>query len=790
MSNAAKSFDRLSTADIATALSYVPAGDRDTWVRMAMAIKSELGEGGFEIWNTWSAGDPSYNATDARDVWRSVKQQGKVSIGTLIKLAADNGYRPAGSARSISDEEYAERQRQRQAEADAERQRIEKRQARAATDAKRIWDAAGTEGIDQHPYILKKRIPPEARGAVRIGQYLRWTKDGTVAIEGALLVPIYGEGRALVSLQAYFPDGDNPLQRDRDYLPGGRKSGGYFTIGAITATTSTVLIAEGYATGAALHQATGHPVLVAFDAGNMIHIARMARERLPKATIVVCADNDRHHADGLNPGVRFGSKAAMAAAAILAVPKFDEGDTHGTDFDDLLRDYGADEVRAQVERAVTPQAPATTTPPTPANDADAEPLPGYDLGAVDWYTPLPDTNSDGKKPLATIQNLEEVIRRCQLTVRYNVISKEVELLIPGEGFTIDNQANASLAWLVSVCARFRMPIGQIGDFMCYLADRNPYNPVANWIRSRPWDGTSRLQALADTLTVEGEGEPGSRAAELKYTLLVRWMISAVAAAFNPNGVSAHGVLVLQGDQYLGKTKWFKSLVPAELDVIKDGLSLRPDDRDSVMAVVSNWMVELGELDATFRKSDIAALKAFLTRDRDTLRRAYARLESKYARRTVFFASVNPSQFLHDPTGNRRYWTLACTAIDHSHSIDMQQVWAEVYERLYRAGETWYLTQAEMDLLNASNSDFEITDPIRETAQSKYDWQAPRMAWRWLTATEIMHELGFERPNRADVNQCGQIIGQLNGKARRKSNGRTLLNVPPKHHAPSQDHVPF
>ena len=49
---------------------------------------------------------------------------------------------------------------------------------------------------------------------------------------------------------------------------------------------------------------------------------------------------------------------------------------------------------------------------------------------------------------------------------------------------------------------------------------------------------------------------------------MRWMVSCIAAVFNPDGVSAHGILVLQGDQYLGKTKWMKSLAPRELSVIK------------------------------------------------------------------------------------------------------------------------------------------------------------------------------------------------------------------------------
>lgn len=427
---------------------------------------------------------------------------------------------------------------------------------------------------------------------------------------------------------------------------------------------------------------------------------------------------------------------------------------------------------------IDPETGEFLEPPPPAND-NALAIGGHDLAAVDWYGPFPDATGKGK-PLSTIENVREACRRLGVTVRYNVISKEIEILIPGEGFSIDNQANAALAWLTSACMRFGVPTGQLGDFLTYLADRNQYNPVAQWITSRPWDGKPRLQALFNTIKADGEDDDLS-IGDLKEAMLRRWLISAVAGAFGPRGVSAHGVLVLQGEQYLGKTKWFKSLVPPELGVIQDGLMLRPDDRDSVKQAVSYWLVELGELDATFRKSDIAQLKAFITRDRDTLRRAYAKLESHYARRTVFFASVNPRQFLHDPTGNRRYWTISCASIDHDHGLDMQQVWAEVYETLYRAGEGWFLTQDELAALNAHNKDHEVLDPIRERLLTRFDWNEPDILWRWMTATDIMLDIGFDKPNRADVTQCGQIIGELNGNRTKKSNGKRLSRVPPRVH---------
>jgi hypothetical protein len=381
--------------------------------------------------------------------------------------------------------------------------------------------------------------------------------------------------------------------------------------------------------------------------------------------------------------------------------------------------------------------------------------------------PLPDEYRG--RALSTIENLAEICRRLGVTVRYNVISKEEEIMIPDEAFSLDNRGNASIAWLMSWCERLRMPTGKVGDYITYMADRNLHNPVANWIESKPWDGQSRLQDLYDTVSSHGDEA-------LKNTIMRRWLISAVAAAFNPNGVSAHGVLVFQGAQYMGKTAWFKRLVPKDLGVVQDGMMLRPDDRDSVKQVVSHWLVELGELDATFRKSDIAQLKAFLTRDKDILRRAYARKESEFSRRTVFFASVNPREFLHDQTGNRRFWVIECKSIEYDHGIDMQQLWAEVLT-LYQSGEPWTLQGEEHESLEEHNKTYEVIDPIEDLISSGLRWSEPAAAWRWRSATQLLAELGRDTCTQGEATRAAHLIRQRNGNMSRKTNGVRALLAP-------------
>ena len=264
------------------------------------------------------------------------------------------------------------------------------------------------------------------------------------------------------------------------------------------------------------------------------------------------------------------------------------------------------------------------------------------------------------------------------------------------------------------------------------------------------------------------------------------MLSAVAAAVRPQGVSSHGVLVLAGVQYIGKTSWFKNLAPRELGVLKEGVLLDPKDKDSVYQSVTNWIVELGEVDATFKKADIAQLKAFITKDSDELRLPYQREPSQYARRTVFLASVNEDQFLQDPTGNRRFWTIACEAINSDHGLDMQQVWAEILE-LYNQGESWMLNSDELAILNTSNEDHESINPVEEKIIEMFDFsvnfhdQFFYPGGSFMTCTQIYQVLNpHGLPTLKDLRQVGAAVRKITGKNITKLNRNTRgFYMPPK-----------
>jgi hypothetical protein len=378
------------------------------------------------------------------------------------------------------------------------------------------------------------------------------------------------------------------------------------------------------------------------------------------------------------------------------------------------------------------------------------------------------TNSG--KPRAHTENLKKIAKAHGVDMKYNLMSKKVQVSIPGFISVTDEFDNNAITYIQDLVTQYDMPTARIPEQINHVGSSNPFCPVQQFITSKPWDGEPRLQRYAAQITTSER--------PVLLLFLRKWLIQAIAAVFENLGLSAAGVLVLVGPQGIGKTQFFRQLAAMPVGAFLEGATLNPADKDSVSLVISRWIVELGELDATFKKADIAQIKAFLTRNTDTFRRPYGRKDSEFPRRTVFCGTVNDLEFLHDPTGNRRFWPIHATSISIDKSIDIQQLWAEA-KIWYDAGEKWHLSPEEHQLVNSHNYQFESSDPIKELILNNYDFSTIDKSTRWLTATAIAKEIGIEKPSRSDVNKTSSIVRSQNRNQHKKSNGNRLLKMPLK-----------
>jgi len=178
-----------------------------------------------------------------------------------------------------------------------------------------IWTTATPAPVD-HPYLIAKQIKPHG---ARLASWERTIDDDgkrqKLIIDNCLIIPLFNAAGQIRSLQAIFPDKHPLLDRNKDFFPGGQLAGLFFWIGG---KSETLLVCEGFATAATLHEETGSRVYLAYTAGNLLAVGQTIREKLPNAEIVFCADNDTNTAG--NPGLTKATAAAEAVGGSVAAP--------------------------------------------------------------------------------------------------------------------------------------------------------------------------------------------------------------------------------------------------------------------------------------------------------------------------------------------------------------------------------------------------------------------------------------------------------------------------------------
>ena len=295
------------------------------------------------MWAAWAGRRSKPDAAEDRATWKSARKRGPVTVATLFGTARDHGYKPDTPSRRPTPDELKAQAAQRRVAQEAEQTAQAERHRQAASAAARLWEAASVEGSS--PYLLRKGVR---------------NHGGRFAADGALLLPMRDAAGELWNVQTVKPARPADGGPDKRFIKGARKSCTLHMIGAAKGA-AWLLVAEGYATAASIHEATGRPVAVAWDAGNLAHVVRALRGRYPAARIAVCGDDDTDTAarTGKNPGRLKATEAARLARGPAIFPAgLPSG---GSDFNDLRNAAGLDVVRELIEAAL--QAAETADSP-------------------------------------------------------------------------------------------------------------------------------------------------------------------------------------------------------------------------------------------------------------------------------------------------------------------------------------------------------------------------------------------------------------------------------------------
>lgn len=415
--------------------------------------------------------------------------------------------------------------------------------ARAAARASAMWRKLSPEG--ECDYLARKCV--QAHG-------LRFTPDGAMAI------PLLDTGGQIHGLQFVLPRGHRrrkQLGRDKDYWPRGlSKQGHHFAIGS-PATGAACLLAEGYATAASLHEATGLPAVVAFDAGNLVHVAQALRTRYRGLRLLICADDDylgkcrecgqltlttdtkcsHCGADSrlVNAGLSGADAAALAVDGAVLVPRFaDERplDRKGpTDFNDLHVVEGLQVVRAQVEARLTALKWRGRPEPAPTHTSRG----GGDDGA-----------------LRCVNSLEELHDRFALVYEAadQVFDGAEHVLVPLSSMrNLCTSRQLHRNWMESLDKRV-VRMREVGF------DPSERDPT---IRCNLWGGwpTTPRPGVCDKLLELGEylcsEDPQAGAT---WSWLLRWL----AYPIQHPGAKMKTAVIMHGPQGTGKNLFFESVL--------------------------------------------------------------------------------------------------------------------------------------------------------------------------------------------------------------------------------------
>ena len=240
------------------------------------------------------------------------------------------------------------------------------------------------------------------------------------------------------------------------------------------------------------------------------------------------------------------------------------------------------------------------------------------------------------------------------------------------------------------------------DAFAIDVEKRGFHPIQQYILSTEWDHINRV----DTLLIDyfGCDDNAYTRAAIRKTLC-----AAVTRVFYP-GTKFDMVLVLVGEQGTYKSSFVRKL---GMEWFSDTFSTF-QGKESFEQLRGAWLIEMAELSG-LKKAEVETIKQFISKCDDMYRPAYGRTVETYKRQCVFFGTTNDSDFLHDPSGNRRFNPIN---VDFKHATksvkddltqdEVDQIWAEAYY-LVKQGEKLYFDDEESELAKKSQTEHSAVD---------------------------------------------------------------------------------
>jgi predicted P-loop ATPase len=588
---------------------------------------------------------------------------------------------------------------------EAEAARSKEQEAEAAAISCRA-EYAGLTPCITHPYLERKGVSVVAG----------LKEDGD-----ALVMPLCSVDGQIHTLQRLYANGDKLLS------PGGKKKGHFFPIGLSKSEAHKfIYIVEGLSTGLSVREATGCPVVVAVDKGNLAPVSKAVKKQWTGSEIVFAADNDQRGSGEItrddNPGVWSAQQAAVdIGASFVLWPEM-----AGEDWNDAwCRD--PEYVKNKLDpnkllvKASTPEFGGDPLPRHSKHAADSGDIisyGGYDAayqfepsqhavalradGNPKWFDEmiwvkkpnkaLPSLfdiadHHDGKSLNNTVTFIRNEYRGLFVLNEFSdeIIVRTCPPWQRDHEFRVHRITDYDITMMTTTLEHygFKPSTERTRTAVEAVAAIDRIHPVRQYFNSLEWDGVKRLEKWL-TYYCGAESQP----AEYLSRVGTCWLVAGVKRVFEP-GCVFHNMLVLEGKQNIGKSRTLRELATFGRDIEEeyytDSIRFGMIDKPSALQILQGKLiVEFGELADMDSHSD-ESLKAWISQNADEMVKKWEKYATKYPRQFILAGTTNNDSWLKDPTGNRRYWPVRCEAFDiEALKADKEQLWAEaVY--LYKQG---------------------------------------------------------------------------------------------------------
>lgn len=347
--------------------------------------------------------------------------------------------------------------------------------------------------------------------------------------------------------------------------------------------------------------------------------------------------------------------------------------------------------------------------------------------------------------------------------RYNEISTRIEYRKKDAGAysTLDDRAENSLWRAIQkegvVCriAEVRQILGS--DFI------PAFNPFRHYFDTLPaWDGKDHLARLVETVT--------TTCPEFWDKCLRKWM-TAMTASLLKDDVENQTVLLITGEQGIGKSSWVRLLLPPELRAYYTLGSFSEKPTDLMLKLSAMGIVNIDEFDS-LKYGEMSKLKMLITQGDINERQAYAHHARRYVRHASFVSTSNNMKLMNDPTGSRRFLGFEATCIRYRFHMDYSQLYAQLHH-LLNSGFRYWFDEKEIQELNTNNENFQLLTPEEEFLFTYFRKPTTGDTVLLLTASDILKRISSRTGlnlNNIGVMNLGRILKKHRfvGKRRKSS----------------------